>query len=106
MADEIIVDVDAVVSSGKDFEVSLLVKKPGTPADVDLTLSVNGVPHSFELKLGGITLTANTVQKITIGAVIDWTVSNWGVAATGQQVVVVATEIGGGRQAQDSGTVV
>jgi hypothetical protein len=106
MADEIFVDVDAVITSGKDFEVSLLVKKPTTPADVELTLSVNGVARSFELKIGGMTSPANVVQKITVGSVIDWTVSNWGTATSGQQVVMEAKEIGGTRHAKDFGTVV
>ncbi len=106
MANEIIVDVDAVIISGKDFEVSLLVKKPCTPADVELTLSVNGESRPFELKIAGITLPVKTVQSITIGPVIDWTVSNWGVAGSGQQVVMEAKEISGTRHAQDAGTVI
>jgi len=106
MADEIMVDVDAVISSGADFEVSLLVKKPTTPAHVELTVKVDGSLRPFELQVGGISLPLNTVQKITIAAVIDWTVANWGSATHGQQVLVEAKEVGGSRVGHDTGIVV
>jgi len=107
MANEIDVDVDDVIISGNKFEVTLSVKKPRTPAAVELTLKVSGVSHAFEIDDGSTTHPSSMVQKLVVGAEMDWTVSNWGAANTGQKVVIEATEIGGmGRRAQDAGTVV